>query len=157
MTCVGSRQIPTLAPIHQSARVGLAVASGHQETHLWPAMAAEGVGDRIRRFRRARRLTQEQLSERSGVRRDYIGLLESGATQVPRDPDNLKLLAKALGVRLRDLAEPTGWYDDEKGPDDWLAGLRADARLSDEDKDFIERAAQLAFDRLDREKRESPT
>src|SRR5687767_15662797 len=110
-------------------------------------MAGEGVGDRLRRFRRLRRLTQEQLSELAGVRRDYIGNLERGAIAVPREPDQLKLLAKALGVSLRDLAESTGWYDDEVDEPDWEKALRSDPRLDDETKQALLHLIRREIDR----------
>lgn len=131
-----------------------AVALRPQQGHLWSPMADEGVGDRLRRFRRLRRLTQEQLSEQAGVRRDYIGNLERGAIGVPRDPEQLRLLANVLGVRLRDLAEPTGWYDDDGDLPSWEAALRADPRFNEEDKAALLRAGRamiLAGDKSDQE------
>lgn len=83
-------------------------------------------------------MTQEQLSESSGVRRDYIGNLERGAISVPREPDQLRLLATTLGVRLRDLAQPTGWYDEEPAvPGDWEAAIMADPRFNDHTKQAL--------------------
>lgn len=135
-----------------------AVASEPQRDHIGPPMASEGVGDRLRRFRRLRRLSQEQLSEQSGVRRDYIAQLERGATAIPRDPDNLKLLAAALKIRLRDLAEPIGWYDDEKAPadEDWPSLLMNDDRLDDEGRRFLERAIRLEFEAAQRRNQPEP-
>ena len=65
-------------------------------------MASEGVGDRLRRYRRIRKLTQEALAELAGVSRNYIADLERGAVLHPSDPENLYALSSALGVRLRD-------------------------------------------------------
>ena len=125
-------------------------------------MGEETVGDRLRRFRRLRKLSQEALAEKSGVRQNYIAQLERGATTVPRDPDNLKLLAAALGVKLRDLAEPTGWYDDEPGGtslETVLAALYADKRVGDDGKASIERIIRLEVEAAERRERssEAPT
>ncbi len=59
------------------------------------------VGARVRELRLANGITQEQLSERSGVSRRYI-------VQIERSGLNLTLellhqLAKALGLKLQDL------------------------------------------------------
>ena len=92
------------------------------------------------------------MSELSGVRRDYIAQLERGATEIPRDPANLKLLAAALKVRLRDIAEPTGWYEtEEPARDDWLAMLMSDARLDEDGKRTIERLVRLELEAAERE------
>src|SRR5579872_7378621 len=46
-----------------------------------PAMSAENFGGLLRRYRRARGLSQEELAERSGVSTEAISLLERGRTQ----------------------------------------------------------------------------
>ena len=111
--------------------------------HIGPLMAVEGVGDRLRRFRRGRGLSQERLGELAGVSQNYIAQLERGATAIPRDPTNLLLLAKALGVRLRDLAEPTGWYDGEEDDGEWEARFLADPTIPDEVKVSVMRWVEL--------------
>ena len=62
------------------------------------------LGDRLRQYRRAARLTQEQLAERSGMSVRAISDLERGARQAPHR-DTLRLLAEALGLTPDEAAE----------------------------------------------------
>lgn len=52
--------------------------------------------DRLRSARHERRLTQQALAERAGLRQVYISQLERGLR--PRHPREIALLAYALGV-----------------------------------------------------------
>ncbi len=54
------------------------------------------LGDRVKRFRKANKLTQQQLAERVGVTQSAIAAWESGKREVPKG-DNLLRLAEALG------------------------------------------------------------
>ncbi|HTU03217.1 MAG TPA: helix-turn-helix transcriptional regulator [Candidatus Sulfotelmatobacter sp.] len=58
---------------------------------------------RVRQFRDAQGLTQEQLAEKSGLSRAYIGRLEIGR----HDPalSTLERLARALKVKVGKLLE----------------------------------------------------
>ncbi|HEY7091685.1 MAG TPA: tetratricopeptide repeat protein [Ktedonobacterales bacterium] len=51
----------------------------------------------LRRYRRERRLTQEELAERSGVSPEAISMLERGLTQAPQR-GTVELLVAALGL-----------------------------------------------------------
>jgi transcriptional regulator with XRE-family HTH domain len=70
----------------------------------------DGVGDRLRSFRTARRLSQRDLGDRVGVTASFLSQLENGRTNA--SIATLRRLAEALGVRLSDLVEagpiPTG-------------------------------------------------
>ncbi|HTJ66189.1 MAG TPA: helix-turn-helix transcriptional regulator, partial [Actinospica sp.] len=55
------------------------------------------IGERLRRFRQERALTQEELAERSGISKDVIRKLEQGQRDWPRRA-TLDALAKGLGV-----------------------------------------------------------
>ena len=59
------------------------------------------VGQRVRALRTERGLSQEELGFKSGLHRNYIGGIERGERNVA--VVNLARLAKALGVRPRDL------------------------------------------------------
>jgi transcriptional regulator with XRE-family HTH domain len=55
----------------------------------------------IRKFRRQRKISQEELAELAGLHRTYIGSVERGERNV--SIDNMERLAKALEVSLVDL------------------------------------------------------
>lgn len=59
------------------------------------------VGRRVRQLRDKRGWSQEELGERSGLHRNYIGGIERGERNVGLE--NIGRLAVALGVRPRDL------------------------------------------------------
>ena len=59
------------------------------------------VGERLRRLRTRRGWSQEELGFESGLHRNYIGGIERGERNV--GVENIARLAKALGVRPRDL------------------------------------------------------
>lgn len=106
----------------------------------------ETVGERVRRYRRLRRLTQDALAAKADVDRRYLGRIETGDVAEP-GVDTVVKIAHALGVSVRAIANP-GWYDDE-GERDWLSALRADDRLDDDAKDLIERLVRRELDRRD--------
>ena len=60
-------------------------------------MSTETFGARLRRLRRAKGWTQEELSDHSGVKRSTIGLYESGAIK-GAGAEAAHRLAAALGV-----------------------------------------------------------
>jgi len=63
----------------------------------------ELMAAKLKALRERRGLTQEQLSEKSGVSRTYLARLETGR----QDPtlSTLEKLAKALGVKVGKLLE----------------------------------------------------
>ena len=59
------------------------------------------LGERIRSFRKEKNFSQEALAERADLHHNYIGELERG--EKAATIDTLLKIAKALGVRVRDL------------------------------------------------------
>ena len=53
-------------------------------------------GHNIRRLRLERKLTQEELAQKAGINRSYLGSVERGGRRVSME--NIARLAKALGV-----------------------------------------------------------
>ena len=58
----------------------------------------------LKTLREAKGLTQEELAKRTGVTREYLTMLESGARRNP-SLAVLQRLAKALGVSVAELLE----------------------------------------------------
>jgi len=59
------------------------------------------IGEAIRRYRKAAELTQERLAEKADLHPVYVGEVERG--EQTASVEALVRIAKALGVRLRDL------------------------------------------------------
>jgi ribosome-binding protein aMBF1 (putative translation factor) len=55
----------------------------------------------VRKMRRLQELSQEQLAEKAGLHRNFVGAFERGQMSVSLE--NAERLARALGVRLKDL------------------------------------------------------
>ena len=68
-----------------------------------PGPLNEAVANEIRAERARRRLTQEQVIERSRVPRSTYVRLEAGTRNI--DMEQLHAIARALGVAARDLME----------------------------------------------------
>lgn len=63
-------------------------------------LLAEWLGARIRHFRTSCGFTQEQLAERAGLHRTYIGACERGEKNLTIV--NLEVICKHLQVTLKD-------------------------------------------------------
>ena len=61
-------------------------------------MSKENVGDRIRKLREEREISQEQLAERSGLALEFIARMEESGDPPSLGP--LLKIARGLGVRL---------------------------------------------------------
>ena len=61
------------------------------------------VGETIRRIRRKKGITQEQLADMAGINRTHMYRIENGHVQMTIG--TLVLIAEALQVRARDLLE----------------------------------------------------
>lgn len=70
-----------------------------------PLSAREVFGRNLRRARRLREVSQEELALRADLSRTYVSEVERGVRNV--SIDNMGLLSQALGVPLRDLVDPT--------------------------------------------------
>jgi transcriptional regulator with XRE-family HTH domain len=61
------------------------------------------LGKRIRFYRKLNSFTQEKLAEKSELAPSYLSDVERGRENISLD--TIQRIAKALGVRLRDLFE----------------------------------------------------
>lgn len=61
------------------------------------------LGERVKRFRLAKALSQERLAELTGLHRTYVGGVERGERNISLL--NLARLAKALGISLSELMD----------------------------------------------------
>ncbi len=68
------------------------------------------IGERVRKYRRQKGWSQEQLGAMVGISQSKISKIENGNWDSLSD---LKLIAKALGVKLKDLIDD-GDGSDEK-------------------------------------------
>jgi transcriptional regulator with XRE-family HTH domain len=59
------------------------------------------LGERIRAERKKARMSQEKLAEKADLNRNYIGEIERAEKKITLE--TLWKIAKALGVRIRDL------------------------------------------------------
>jgi transcriptional regulator with XRE-family HTH domain len=66
-----------------------------------PRSVKSRFGYRLRKFREERGYSQEELAERSGLHRNYVGGIERGERNVALE--NIVKLAKALAVKPADL------------------------------------------------------
>ncbi|MFZ6731193.1 helix-turn-helix domain-containing protein [Undibacterium sp. Ji42W] len=73
----------------------------------------EIFGQNLRRARRHKEVSQEDLALRSDLSRSYVSGVERGIRNV--SIDNMDLLAQALGIPIRDLLDPDLFaYVDDK-------------------------------------------
>lgn len=70
-----------------------------------PFNTVGALGAELRRYRAAAGLTQQQLAERSGVSRRWIGLCEKGHPRA--ELGNLMRVARALGLAVRFDPQPS--------------------------------------------------
>lgn len=60
-------------------------------------------GERVRTERMRRSLSQEELGERAGVHRTYVGMIERGEKNITLL--NIEKLSRALGIRVSSLVD----------------------------------------------------
>ncbi|MGA9993861.1 MAG: helix-turn-helix transcriptional regulator [Pyrinomonadaceae bacterium] len=65
--------------------------------------ARQTFAENLRKSRKARNLSQEDLAELAELHRTYIGSVERGERNITID--NMERLARALGVTIQDLLE----------------------------------------------------
>lgn len=58
-------------------------------------------GESVRELRKEKEISQEELADRAGVHRTYIGMIERGEKNITIV--NIQKIAKALGVGIREL------------------------------------------------------
>jgi transcriptional regulator with XRE-family HTH domain len=74
-----------------------------------PLTARQVFARNLRRVRRLKDMTQESLALEAEVPRAYVSRVERGAINI--SIDNAEVLAKAVGVPLRDLVDPDKFPD----------------------------------------------
>ena len=68
---------------------------------MTPRSVKSRFGSRLRQFREERGYSQEELAERAGLHRNYVGGVERGERNVALE--NIVKLTKALSVKPGDL------------------------------------------------------
>lgn len=63
----------------------------------------KSFGNNVRNLRKQRGFSQEQLADKAGLHRTYIGAIERGEQNV--SIDNINRIAKALGISIVTLFE----------------------------------------------------
>ncbi len=63
-------------------------------------------GDRVRKFRKEKNLSQEQLSFRANLHRTYIGMIERAEKNITLL--NIEKIANGLGISVNDLMNLDG-------------------------------------------------
>lgn len=59
------------------------------------------LGKRVRRLRREQKMSQEELAEKAGIHRTYMGKIERGESNPP--VHTVEKIANALKISLKDL------------------------------------------------------
>jgi len=77
---------------------------GAMEKHQAPSTPRQIFGTNLRRARRLKDVSQEELAFRSNLSRTYVSEVERGIRNV--SIDNMGLLAEALGLPLKELVDP---------------------------------------------------
>ncbi len=60
-------------------------------------------GDKVRALRLEKGLSQEQLADRAGFHRTYIGMIERAEKNITLE--NIEKISKALGCKITELIE----------------------------------------------------
>ncbi|MCT1575656.1 helix-turn-helix domain-containing protein [Oceanobacillus kimchii] len=105
------------------------------------------VGNKIREFRKSKKMTQKELGEKIGVKHNTVSNYETGI--VSPEQDMLFAISRVLGIRVDDLF-PSG--DSKENFIDRAIEI-TDTNLSLEDLDFFNELAKHA-NSLDKDKRE---
>lgn len=61
----------------------------------------KAFGESVRKFRKERDISQEELAKRSSLHRTYIGMIERGEKNISLS--NIKKIAKGLEISMIDL------------------------------------------------------
>lgn len=97
------------------------------------------IGNKIKEIRRSKKITQIELSEKTGVSISYIQQLEYGKKKNP-SLEVLKLISEALEVNISDLTE---LYENKSVEDNiqmYILDKYVDERYSGEIKEILEKA-----------------
>ncbi len=61
----------------------------------------EEIGNNIRKIREEKRLTQEEVAKRAGIKANYFAKIERGG--IGTSPEKLNSIIRALGVKASDI------------------------------------------------------
>lgn len=112
------------------------------------------VGEQVRRVRKLRGMTQEQLAEQSGLSFSYISDVERGTRNISLE--SLGKIIKALGVKpvqlFEEIDEITKYADNQDihNKIDELNTLLSERHI--EDVDFVLKVAREFLNTIDRKK-----
>ncbi|MBT2289287.1 helix-turn-helix transcriptional regulator [Paenibacillus albidus] len=87
------------------------------------------IGERIRRMRKEKHLSQEQLAELSGLHTNYVGQVERGEKNVTLE--TLEKVVLGLGISLEELFRYVGPME-EKDALSEIVGLLVDRSVEDQ-------------------------
>lgn len=71
-----------------------------------PSSLRKVIGDHIRSYRKELGFSQEELADRAGVHRTYLGAAERGEVNI--SVDNIDRISAALGIAAASLLEIPG-------------------------------------------------
>lgn len=108
----------------------------------------EFVGSKIRKYRKIKKITQEELAEKIGIKNNTVSAYERGVIEVPHS--KLLEVAKVLGVKYTQLL-PIEGDEDNQTISDYIN--EAKAKLDDDQLQFLEALIKKTLSLNERERK----